>query len=355
MTNLCIGEKSIGNDHPVLIIAEIGVNHDGSLDRALELVDLAAECGADAVKLQIFRADTLMHRSCRLAEYQSRAGVPRDPAKMLRGYELSHDALHTITSHIRSRGLVPLATPFSPGDIKTLASLGMAAVKIASPDLVNRVLLHSAANLSIPLLLSTGAATLEEIDTTMRWLGDWRIPFALLHCVSSYPTEARDAHLHWIGELRERYQVQIGYSDHTTDAFGGALAVAAGARFVERHLTYDCQAQGPDHAASSDPEQFATYVELIRQTETMLGSGGKRVLPCEEDVRSVSRQSLVLQAQVAAGQKIRREDITVQRPGTGISAALIEEVIGRRAVRDLSAGTLLEWQMIAPQESRRSA
>jgi len=355
MTNLRIGDRSIGRGAPVLIIAEIGVNHDGSVERALELVDLAADCGADAVKLQVFRAQTLLHRSCRLAAYQERSGAERDPAEMLRKYELSPDALRRISTHIRKRRLLPIATPFSPTDIPTLASLNLAAVKIASPDLVNRVLLQGAASLLLPFLVSTGAATLDEIDATVGWLRDWQTPFALLHCISSYPTEACDAHLSWIGDLHMRCGVHVGYSDHTTDTTCGAFAVAAGARFVERHLTYDCRAPGPDHSASSDPDRFARYVELIRQAEAMLGSPGKRVLSCEEDVRTVSRQSLILQRQVPARESICRDDLTVQRPGTGISAAEIDDVIGKRAVRDLPAGAMLSWEMIGGEPMRRSA
>lgn len=352
---LLLGEKTIGPGSPVLVIAEIGVNHDGSADRAIELVNIAADCGADAVKLQVFDADRLLHRSCRLALYQERSGAPRDPAEMLKKYQLSASDLQRISRHIRDRGLLPIATPFSPTDVPTLETLDLAAVKIASPDLVNRVLLRCAAKLALPLLISTGAAALSEIDTTIGWLRDWKSQCALLHCISSYPTEAADANLAWIGELLARYAVPIGYSDHTTDTLGGALAVAAGATFVERHLTYDCAARGPDHAASSDPDAFAKYVKLIRQAEVMLGNGGKRVLPCEQDVRAVSRQSLVLQRDVPAGRMIGRDDLTAQRPGTGISAGRIEEFLGKRAARDLHAGTMLTWEMVGGESTLRSA
>ena len=355
MTNLNIGGKLIGPECPVLVIAEIGVNHDGSVERAIELVNIAADCGADAVKLQVFDAEQLLHRSCRLAAYQERAGAPSDPAEMLKKYQLSGADLQEISRHIRRRGLLAAATPFSPTDIPTIEQLNLAAVKIASPDLVNRVLLRVAAKLSLPLLLSTGGATLSEMDETVGWLHDWKSPFALLHCVSSYPAVAADANLAWIGELAERYDVPIGYSDHTIDTFGGALAVAAGATFVERHLTYDCAAPGPDHAASSDPAAFAQYVRLIRLAQEMMGTRGKRVLSCEQDVRAVSRQSLVLQRNVSVGRIIGRDDLTAQRPGTGISAARIEDILGKRATRELPAGSILTWEMVGGETARRSA
>src|ERR1700728_378206 len=182
MNPVSIEDKSIGRGSPVQIIAELGASHDGSLRRATELVDIAADRGADAVKLQVFDADRLLHRSCRLAAYQERSGAPRDPADMLKKYQLSGSDLEQVARHIRDRGLLPIATPFSPTDIPTLQRLNLAAVKIASPDLVNRVLLRVAVNLSLPLLISTGAASIPEIDTTASWLRQWKSPFALLHC-----------------------------------------------------------------------------------------------------------------------------------------------------------------------------
>jgi sialic acid synthase SpsE len=341
-----IGDKTIGPGEPVLVIAEIGVNHDGSVERALDLVQIAADCGADAVKLQIFRAQTLLHASCRLAAYQE--GCATDPAEMLRRYELSEDGLARIVNQIREIGLVPLATPFSPRDVETAAKLNLPAIKIASPDIVNRLLIEEAAKLERPMLLSTGAATMEEIEQAVGWMST---PFALLHCVSSYPTAAADAHLGWIGELQRRFEAPIGYSDHQTDSISGALAVAAGACILERHLTYDRTACGPDHAASSDPADFARYVAGVRAAETMRGAGAKHVLDCERDVRSVSRQSLVLCRDVPAGREIVRNDLTVQRPGSGISPALVDSIVGRRTASDLSAGTMLQWDNLILRQS----
>ena len=347
MTKLMLGKRAIGPREPVLVIAEIGVNHDGSVARALELVELAAECGADAVKLQVFHAGALVHASCRLADYQQRAGAPRDPGTMLRKYELSTADLKRVVDRVRALKLLPVATPFSPADVETIAALNLPVVKIASPDLVNRLLLEATAAIGRPLLISTGAATMQEIDQCARWMRDWQTPFALLHCISSYPTPAAEAHLGWISELRQRFDVPVGYSDHTNITHAGALAVGAGARFVEKHLTYDRSAAGPDHAASGDAKSFARYVKLIRQTEEMLGQPGKCVLDRERDVRLVSRQSLVLCRALRAGEPIQRKDLSVQRPGTGVSPAMMEQIVGRKITRDLPAGALLKWDMIS--------
>ncbi len=344
---LTIFGRLISATEPTLVIAEIGVNHDGSLARALELVEAAAAARADAVKLQIFRAQNLMHGSSAFAAYQQKGCADSTPGEMLRKYELRQGELEQLIDAIRDRGMIPLATPFSLADVATIGELHLPAVKIASPDLVNRPLLLHAAALGKPLLISTGAATVEEIDRTAGWLRERAAPFALLHCVSSYPTQSHDANLCWIGELAARFNVPVGYSDHTTEAVGGACAVAAGACIVEKHLTYDRSAAGPDHAASADLAQFAEYVKHIRAADRLRGRPGKRVLEAEQEVRRVSRQSLVLCRELHPGDTLRPDDLVIQRPGTGIPAAQADAVIGRKVLRPLDAGTLLQWDMLS--------
>lgn len=346
---LDIAGRAIGPGKPTFVIAEVGVNHDGCPKRAVELVRIAAACGADAVKLQVFQAATLMHPSGGLAEYQKGRVAEADPIDMLRRYELTREDLRAVVRAIVEAKLIPLATPFSPTDVDTVAALRLPAVKIASPDLVNRPLLHAAAQLGKPMLLSTGAATLAEVRETARWMDDWFARYALLHCVSSYPVPAGEANLCWVGELDRAFDVPVGYSDHTTSPVAGALAVAAGACVVEKHLTYDRAARGPDHAASADPQGFERYVRSIREADALRGAPGKCVLAAERDVRRVSRQSLVLRRAVRAGQAIAAVDLTVQRPGTGIPAAAWDETVGRRAARDLSPGTMLTPDLLAAE------
>ena len=346
MTPLHIDNRAFGGREPALVIAEIGVNHDGSLARAVQLVELAAEVGADAVKFQIFKADRLLHPSAGFAKYQEARCEADNPAEMLRRYELPPLEIVHLVAIARQCGLMPLATPFSLEDVDLIEQLDLPAIKIASPDLVNRPLLERVARLRRPMLVSTGAATMEEVDRCAAWLREWRAPFALLHCVSAYPTPASEAHLSWIGELRDRFDVPVGYSDHTTEVISGAIAVAYGACAVERHLTYDKSAAGPDHAASSDGAEFAEYVRLVRLAQHLQGTHGKRVLPIEQDVRMVSRQSLVLRCDVGAGAVINESHVLVQRPGTGISAADVTRVVGRRARGPLRGGTLLQWDML---------
>lgn len=346
MNEFSIEGRQIGPGHAPWIIAELGVNHDGSVQKALDLVQVAAACGADAVKLQIFRVNTLLHPSAQLAGYQTDRVKVDSPADLLRKYEMSLEDTRRVVQRIRELKMVPLATPFSPSDLEAVESLRLPAIKIASPDLVNLPLLEIAAATRKPLLISTGAATMDEVETTVDWLRHWDSRFALLHCVSAYPTPDDQANLAWIEELATSFDCVIGYSDHTTNVMCGALAVAAGASIVEKHLTYDRDAKGPDHAASANPRQFARYVKLLRDAQIFRGAPGKTVLPIEEDVRIVSRQSLVLRRSVQPGQRLRADDLTVQRPGTGMPAAQIVQAIGRRIVKPAKAGSMLQWDML---------
>jgi N,N'-diacetyllegionaminate synthase len=330
-----------------MVIAEIGVNHDGSVKRAMELVRAAADCGADAVKLQVFRADQLLHASSSLAEYQKESILDASPIDMLRRYELDEPELQQIVAEIRRLGMMPLATPFSTEDVASIVSLNLPAIKIASPDAVNWPLLESAARTGLPLLVSTGAANLNEIASSVAWLRGWGARFALLHCISSYPTAPAEANLCWIAELADRFEVPVGFSDHTTELISGALAVSAGAAILEKHLTYDCLAAGPDHAASLDPDGFAEYVRLARLAWQMRGTAGKRVLESERDVRQLSRQSLVATRDLPAGHRIAAHDLKVQRPGTGIPASAWPSIIGQRTSHAIKAGDMLSWQILS--------
>lgn len=346
MNELRISGRSVGPGNRTLVIAELGVNHDGSLQKALDLVVAAASCGADAVKLQIFHANTLMHTSCVLAEYQKQRVKVESPIEMLRKFEFSAGDLRRIVQRIRELNMIPLATPFSSQDLEQVEAMRLPAIKIASPDLVNRPLLEGAAALRLPLLISTGAASMQELEMCVGWMQEWGCNFSLLHCISAYPTPSEMANLCWISEIARRFDCLVGYSDHTTEILSGALAVAAGSCIVEKHLTYDRSAKGPDHAASADPQQFERYVRRIREAETLCGSPGKTVLPVEEDVRKVSRQSLVVRRSLQPGETLRPEDLTFQRPGTGMPAAMITEAVGRRISRAVAAGSLLQWDML---------
>jgi N-acetylneuraminate synthase/N,N'-diacetyllegionaminate synthase len=347
MNDIAIGDRKVGNSAPALVIAEIGVNHDGELGRAMELVAIAADCGADAVKLQIFQADRLMHGTGTFANYQKAAAVAVSPRAMLRRYELGDDELREVVDEIRRLGMIPLATPFSMSDVDQIETLQLPAIKIASPDVVNWPLLRRCTQSGLPMLVSTGAANINEISSAVAWLRGWEASFALLHCVSSYPTPPESANLCWINEMGGRFDLPVGFSDHTTELVAGALAISAGACIIEKHITYDCAASGPDHAASADPTEFSQYVRLVRLAEQMRGRGARRVLEIERDVRNVSRQSLVAVRDLPRGHVILEEDLMVQRPGTGIPAAAMPSLIGQPVGQPIRAGQMLTWQIIS--------
>lgn len=329
-----IGDRPITPEHPPYVIAEIGVNHDGAVDRGIALIEAAQAAGADAIKLQMFQARRLLSSAAMLARYQADAGAG-DAAALLQSLELDTDALRTLVEHARACGMDPIVTVFSVELVPDAESLDVAAYKIASPDLINRPLLEALAATGRSLLVSTGAATLAEVAETTRWLG--ARPHLLMQCVSAYPTRDDDAA---IGGLRALCRVSpraLGYSDHTTAVDTGALAVAAGACVLEKHLTYNRRASGPDHAASLDPEQFTEYVRLAHRAWRMFGPAEKRVLEVEEDVRLVSRQSLTTTRDLSAGHVLSRDDLTIKRPGIGLPPAMLREIVGRPTRRAIAA------------------
>jgi len=333
-----IGSVEISNSSPY-IIAEIGVNHDGDVERALRLTTLAAQSGADAVKFQLFRAELLMSGASKLAEYQKKAGE-EDPLNMLRRLELSIEQLAQCVALAHQLGIHAIVSVFSTELVEIAETLAWDAYKTASPDIIHKPLLTSLARTERPLIVSTGAATIEEIARAMSWLVPWSNNIALLQCVSSYPTPMAQAELGGILALASRYpQHPIGYSDHTPDEQTGALACALGATILEKHFTDDRNAKGPDHAASLDPEGFRRYVEAVRIGGVRAPDVApvKRVIDIERDVREVSRQSVVARAAISRGMTITASMLTVKRPGRGIEPHMLDAIIGRRAMNDIGA------------------
>jgi sialic acid synthase SpsE len=372
-----IGQRPIGLDHPPYVIAEIGVNHDGEVSRALELTDAAAEAGADAVKLQYFETDRLMSKAAKLAAYQQAAGET-DPISMLRRLELTLDEMALVVERAHAKGIHAIVTVFSTELVEPAETLAWDAYKTASPDIVNRPLLEALAATGKLMIVSTGASTLDEVVRAVGWLQSARDRLALLQCVSSYP--APEAALGGIRAIAEATGLPTGYSDHSKCYSTGSAAVLVGAVMLEKHITDDCQRPGPDHAASLHWSQFQTYCrtsrdavsgrfgfdlvasspfsaagpenvedvgdlpdELFDQLREGDGLSGadlamwvscvKEVLDCERDVRTVSRQSVVSVGPIAAGTTITREHLTIKRPGTGILAYRLDEVVGRMAAR----------------------
>ena len=328
----------------VCVVAEIGVNHDGDVERAIELVDAAAESGADAIKLQLFDPRNLLSNQALLAEYQD---AEDSVFAMLDRLRMSVDQMLRVRQAARRCKLAFVVTPFSLEEAKLARLLDPEAVKIASPDAVNHPLLEAVASLNRPMIISTGTCKLNELGFAAGLVRDREQGGCLLQCVSSYPTPAAQASLGAMNVMAGHFKVPVGYSDHTTDPMTGALAVAAGACVIEKHLTYDRAAAGPDHASSFDPPLFSQYVDMIRRAAVMLGPRRKDVRPVEADVAKVSRQSVCLARDLPMHHRLTHQDLTVKRPGTGIAAAHFQTIVGRRLLRDVSANDLLNESDLA--------
>ncbi|MBK9118631.1 MAG: N-acetylneuraminate synthase family protein [Phycisphaerales bacterium] len=341
-----IGSRVVGDGAPVLVIAEAGVNHDGNVQKALALVDAAASAGADVVKFQMFRADELVTADAVTAAYQHSSGA-HSQRELLARLELNQAAFERIVARCRTRGIGFLATPFGPHDVERLVALGVGAIKIASTDLDNPVLVRSAAATGLPLLVSTGAATAEEIDAAvarLRPLAAGRL--VLLHCISGYPAPLDSANLRAVGTLRARAGVPTGFSDHTRSTEIAGWAVAAGACVLEKHMTLDRTAPGPDHAMSLTPEELAAYVRVARSAERALGSGALGFTEVEADVRRVARKSIVAAGDIPAGTVLAPEHLTVKRPGGGLPPTALESVYGRRTRCAIAADTRITPELL---------
>lgn len=370
-----IGNREIGPAQPPYIIAELGVNHDGDPARALELVRLAAGAGADAIKLQLFKADLLMSKAAKLAAYQKAAGET-DPVEMLRRLELSIEDMKPCVELAHELGIHAIVSVFSVELVEVAETLAWDAYKTASPDIINKPLLDALVKTGKPLIVSTGASTLQEVARALGWLHPIRDRLATLQCVSAYPTPMRDAEFGGIGAIGEVFPGPVGYSDHTEGVFAGTLAVGMGACVLEKHFTYNHRAVGPDHAASLAMEDFRQYSRWCRQTHHRMVTpwkppgiprvlddetdpnappvpvregtlellerntnfeNVKRVLPIEQDVRTVSRQSLTTTRDLPVGHVLTRADLTIKRPGTGIPPFELDATIGKRLTRAIEA------------------
>jgi N,N'-diacetyllegionaminate synthase len=337
-----IGEREIGAGRAPFVSAELGVNPNGSPELAARLVDAAAAAGAEAVKLQTFRSDQLALPEAPQAAYQRTRAAASSQRAMLRELELPNEAVEELRGRARSLGIELLSSPFDVESVAVLVDAGVPAIKIGSGDLTNLLLLRAAAATGLPLIVSTGMATLDEIDGAVADLRQHGNPaVALLHCVSVYPAPADLVDLRAMATMAERYGVPIGFSDHTTGIGVAVASVALGATIVEKHLTLDRSMGGPDHAASLEPEPFAQMVVAIREAHAALGTGEKAPRAEEDDVRAVARRSLVIARPVPAGHPLTTDDLVAMRPAAGLSPMLVDAVVGRRAATDLEAGRLL--------------
>jgi len=330
---------------PIYIIAEIGVNHNGSLEQAIQCIDAAAACGADAVKFQTFKSEKLVTRQAQKASYQNKnTDLAESQLDMLKKLELRFEDFITLKKYCAEKEIDFMSTPFDDESAAFLHSIEVDAFKIGSGDMNNIPFLQNINQYGRPVLLSTGMSELDEIREPLEALEN--CPVILLHCTSDYPAPIEDVNLRAILTMKQTYGKITGYSDHTEGIEITAAAAALGARVIEKHFTLDRNLPGPDHKASLEPHQFAELVKVVRSIEQALGDGIKRCMPSEMNTKAVARKSLVLSKDKKAGEVLVEADISVKRPGIGIEPKFYKEFIGKTLKRNGTQDDLLTWDDI---------
>jgi N,N'-diacetyllegionaminate synthase len=331
---------------PTYMIAEIGVNHNGNYGLAREMILAAGKAGADAVKFQTFSAEALVVRDTPKVEYQRRTGDPAESQfDMLQRLELKREYYPPLIDLCLGTGLDFISTPYDLGSADFLKALEVVAFKTASADLIDLPLQRRLASFDRPVLVATGMASIDEIDETAqiyRTAGNSR--FALLHCVSNYPCSDESLNLRAIEVLKSRFRVPVGYSDHSLDPGAASLAVALGAKIIEKHFTLSTNLDGPDHKASSTPEEFSNLVRTVRRAERMLGRQEKRCQDEELQMRQMARKSIVLKKNLRRGDQLTEDAVTLKRTGTGLPPKHLPELLRRSVRRDLPADHIVQQE-----------
>ncbi|HTE46550.1 MAG TPA: N-acetylneuraminate synthase [Gemmatimonadaceae bacterium] len=329
-----------------LIIAEAGVNHNGDMDLARQLVDAAAAAGADMVKFQTFNADRLVTASAKKAAYQNvTTDAGESQRDMLRRLELTREMHEELIAHCAQRGIAFFSTGFDIQSVDLLVDLGLASFKIPSGELTNLPYLRHVGHQRKPVILSTGMAVLGEIEAAIEILeraGTGREKITVLHCTTEYPTAMSDVNLRAMVSIRDAFGVSVGYSDHTPGIEVPIAAVALGASVIEKHFTMDRRLSGPDHKASLEPVELDAMVRAIRNIEIALGDGVKRLTDNEAQNKPVVRKSIVAAVAIRSGDFFSKANLVTKRPGTGMSPMRWDEVVGRKAIRDFAPDEPIE-------------
>ncbi len=339
--------RRIGDGEPIFIIAEAGVNHNGDMKIAKQLVDGAVTAGVDAVKFQTFKTENLTTKRSDLADYQKEQVKEYESQfDMIKSLELSYHSFVELKEYCDNRGILFLSTPHTADAVDFLDSL-IPAYKIGSGDLTNHPFLKMIASKGKPIFLSTGMATLQEVREAVQAIQEIdKSELLLLHCLTNYPADIRDSNLRAINTLRTEFSLPVGFSDHTMGLAASIAAVALGACMIEKHFTTDRNLPGPDHKASLEPAKLRELVDSIRNVESALGTGIKEPTEEEIKIRAVARKSIVSVVGIPKGAVITEEMIDIKRPGQGIAPKHFDDMIGKRAAKDILEDSVLTWDMI---------
>lgn len=319
-----------------LIIAEAGVNHNGRLDLALKLCDEAKKAGADIVKFQTWKTENLITGTVAQADYQTaNTGVKESQFDMLKRLELSYDDFRTIKKHCEEIGIVFSSTADDPESLDFLVELGIPFIKIGSGEIGNIPYLRYMGSKKLPVIMSTGMSSLADVDISLRELTkSGATDVTLLHCTTNYPCAYEDVNLKAMLTLKNAFHVPVGYSDHTIGSNVAVSAVTLGATVIEKHFTLDRSMEGPDHAASTSPEEFAAFVKAIRDTELILGSGVKEPTAVEVEISKVVTKRILASKPIKAGEVFTEDNLCVKRNDIGEKSLLWDQVIGKTAQKD---------------------
>jgi N-acetylneuraminate synthase len=344
-----IADRTIGLHQPCFIIAEAGVNHNGDIQIARRLVDVAVSAGADAVKFQTFQAEKVVSLSAPKADYQLQTTDQAESQyAMLKKLELSTAMHEELFVYCQRLGILFLSTPFDEESADFLERLGVLAFKVSSGEITNLPLLQHIAVKKKPTFLSTGMSSLVEVgqaEEVFRESGNQEL--VLLHCVSNYPADPADVNLRAMETMAAAFQVPVGYSDHTPGVEVALAAAALGASVIEKHFTLDQNMPGPDHRASLEPEGLKAMIQGIRTVEAALGHGRKEPALSEKNTASVARRSLVAARDLKAGEILRREDIAIRRPGSGLQPSMLSFIIGLTLKKDVAEGEVLTREVFS--------
>lgn len=346
-TAIDIAGRRIGPGQPCFIIAEAGVNHNGSLEMARRLVDVAVQAGADAVKFQTFKAEKVISSNAPKAAYQIQAtGSRESQLEMAKRLELSFESFRDLQAYCRQKRILFLSTPFDEESADFLADLDVPLFKIPSGEITNLPFLVHVARKKRPMIVSTGMSTLEEVETAVRVIEEaGNRDLVLLHCVSNYPADPADINLKTMHTMAAAFNVPVGYSDHTLGVEIACAAVALGAVVIEKHFSLDKSLPGPDQHMSLSPGELCVLVTAVRNVEAALGDGVKRPMPSEMSTRTLVRRSLVVSRDLPAGYVLKRDDLGAKRAASaGLPPACLVKVVGRKLMRSLAADSILQME-----------
>ncbi len=341
--------KNVNPFKKVFIIAEVGVNHNGSLKLAFKLIDQAKMAGADAVKFQVFSAQELVSPDTALAKYQAKNLGPKvkNQFDLIRNLELSADDFKKLQAYCLKKKIKFLASPFDHSSVDLLNKLKVDMFKIPSGEITNLPLLQYLARTKKMLLLSTGMSTLKEVETAVRSIkaaGNHQL--VVLHCVSEYPAPMMDLNLNAIGTLKHCLKLPIGFSDHSLGFEGTIAAVSLGACVIEKHMTLDKNMPGPDHKASLNPSEFKQMVSAIRNIEQAMGDGVKRPMKSELKNRALVRKSIFARNEILKGSMIKEKDLVIRRPANGLPPTELGKVVGRKVRQNIQPNQTITWKLL---------